>query len=147
MFNFIWLDIDSSLQTSDSKLPVSDSTQPSHDSTLTRKILRWLWLDSWFDKYDSATSQATGRDGFREGWALGHLSFGGPKQVWPIWPFVWKAWKYTPLMCAPQTSIVCCADFGSTLALGVQQKLKPFLHTTKEQMALLSFLGIYNSFV
>jgi len=58
-------------------------------------------------------------------------------------------------MCAPQTSIVCCADFDSRFALGVQQKLKPFLHTIKEQMALLSkeqmalqpFLGIYSSFV
>jgi len=39
-----------------------------------------------------------GRDGFRERGALGHLSFGGPKQVWPIWPFFWKAWKYAPLM-------------------------------------------------
>jgi len=22
---------------------------------------------------------------------FGHLSYGAPKQVWPIWPFVWKA--------------------------------------------------------
>jgi len=34
------------------------------------------------------------RDGFRERGALGHLSFWGPTQVWPVWPFVWKAWKY-----------------------------------------------------
>jgi len=39
-------------------------------------------------------------DGFRERGALGHLSFWGPTQVWPIWPFVWKAWKYAPLMCS-----------------------------------------------
>jgi len=45
-------------------------------------------------------------------------------------------------MRASQTSIFCCANFGSTFALDVQQKLKPFLHSTKEQMALLSFLGI-----
>jgi len=28
------------------------------------------------------------RGGFRERGALGHLSFGGPAQVWPLWPFV-----------------------------------------------------------
>jgi len=54
-----------------------------------------------------------------------------------------------PLLCVvpPQKSIFCCADFGSTFALDVQQKLKPFLHSSKEQTALLSFLGIYSSFV
>jgi len=58
------------------------------------------------------------RDGFRERGALGHLSFWGPTQVWPIWPFVWKAWKYAPLVCsAPAKSIFCGADFGSTIAL------------------------------
>ena len=58
------------------------------------------------------------RDGFRERGALGHLSFWGPTQVWPIWPFVWKAWKYAPLVCsAPSKSIFCGADFGSTIAL------------------------------
>jgi len=45
-----------------------------------------------------------------------------------------------------QKSISFCADFGSTIALDLQQKLKPFLHS-KEQMALRSFLGIYSSFV
>jgi len=40
------------------------------------------------------------RDGFRERGALGHLSFWGPTQVWPIWPFVWKAWKYASLICS-----------------------------------------------
>jgi len=30
----------------------------------------------------------TVRDGFRERGALGHLSFGGPTQVRPTWPFV-----------------------------------------------------------
>jgi len=52
-----------------------------------------------------------------------------------------------PLLCVPLKHIFCCADIGSIFALGVQQKLKPFLHTTEEQMALLSFLGIYSSFV
>jgi len=35
---------------------------------------------------------ATARDGFKERGALGHLSFEGSKHMWPIWPFVWKAW-------------------------------------------------------
>ena len=43
-----------------------------------------------------------GRDGFRERGVLGHLSFGGPKHMWPIGPFVWKAWKYDPRMCSAQ---------------------------------------------
>ena len=41
-----------------------------------------------------------------------------------------------PLVCVlhPQNSIFCCAaDFGSTFGLDVQQKLKPFLHSSKEQ--------------
>ena len=43
--NFIWLDTDSSLQTSDSKRldSSSDSTRPSHDSI--RKSFRWLCLE------------------------------------------------------------------------------------------------------
>jgi len=54
-----------------------------------------------------------------------------------------------PLLCVvpPQKSIFCCTDFGSTFSLYVQQKLKPFLDSSKEQMALQSFLGIYSSFV
>jgi len=45
MLNFIWLDIDSSWQTSGSKWldRFCDSTRPSHDST--RKKFRWLWLE------------------------------------------------------------------------------------------------------
>jgi len=39
------------------------------------------------------------RDGFRERGTLGHLSFWISTQVWSIWPFVWKAWQYAPLMC------------------------------------------------
>ena len=49
-----------------------------------------------------------------------------------------------PLLCvvSPQKSIVCCADFGSTIALGLdlQQKLKPLLHSSKKHMALQFFL-------
>jgi len=53
-----------------------------------------------------------------------------------------------PLLCVvPLKNLFCCADFGATFALDVQQKLKPFLHFSKEQMALQSFLGIYSSFV
>jgi len=54
-----------------------------------------------------------------------------------------------PLLCVvpPQNYIFCCADFGSTSALNGQQKLKPFLHSFKAQMALRSFLGDYSSFV
>jgi len=54
-----------------------------------------------------------------------------------------------PLLCVvpPQKSIFCCAYFGFTFALDVQQKVKLFLHSSKEQMALRSFLGIYSSFV
>jgi len=33
----------------------------------------------------------TSRDGFRERRALGHHSFWGPTQVWPIRPLVLKA--------------------------------------------------------
>jgi len=46
------------------------------------------------------------RDGFRDRRAKGHLSFWGPTQVWPIWPFGWKAWKYVSLTCsAPSKNI------------------------------------------
>ena len=65
MFNFFWLNIDSSWQTSDSKWldRFCDSTRPSHDSILTRleknsddSDSKGLWLDSCLDKYDSSTS-------------------------------------------------------------------------------------------
>jgi len=41
------------------------------------------------------------------------------------------------LLCVmpPQNFIVCGADFGSTIALDLQQKLKPFLHPSQQQMA------------
>jgi len=45
------------------------------------------------------------KDGFRYRWALGHHSLWGPTQVWLIWPFVWKAWKYAPLMCSAPSKI------------------------------------------
>ena len=57
--------------------------------------------------------------------------------------------KSMPLLCVapPQKSIFCCADFGSAIALDLQQKLKPFLHSSKKQLLLQSFLGIYSFFV
>jgi len=58
------------------------------------------------------------RDGFRERGALGHLSFWGPTQVWPIWPFLWKAWNYVPLMCsAPSKIYLLLCWLSSTIAL------------------------------
>jgi len=50
------------------------------------------------------------RDGFRERGALGHLAFWGPTQVWPIWPFVWKAWKYARFICgsSSKTYLLLC---------------------------------------
>jgi len=44
-------------------------------------------------------SMHIGRDGFRERGALGHFSFWGSTQMWPIWSLVFKAWKYVPLTC------------------------------------------------
>jgi len=53
------------------------------------------------------------------------------------------------LLCAvlPQKSIFCGADFGSTITLDLQHKLKAFLHSSQEKMAMRSVLGIYSSFV
>jgi len=65
-------------------------------NVLTRNLLR-----VWHPR-DGATcekSDPSSRDGFRERGAVGHLSFWGPTQVWPIWSLVLKAWKYLPLTC------------------------------------------------
>ena len=80
--------------------------------------------------------------------ALGHRSFGGPKQVWPVSPLSEKR-ESMPLLCVvpPQKSSFCCAGFGSAIAFDVQQKVQPFLLSSKEQMALRSFLAIDSSFV
>jgi len=51
------------------------------------------------------------------------------------------------LCVVPLKSLFCGADFGSTIAFVLQQKLKPFLHFSQEQMAMRSFPGIYSSFV
>jgi len=47
----------------------------------------------------------------------------------------------------PQKSTFFGADFSSAIASHLQQKSKPFLHSSQEQMAMQSFLGIYSSFV
>jgi len=79
----------------------------------------------------------TSRDGFRKRGALGYLSFWAPRNCDLFGRLCEKrAWKYAPLVCStPSKSIFCGADFGSTIALDIQQKLKPFLHSSKEQMA------------
>jgi len=46
-----------------------------------------------------------------------------------------------------QHFIFCGADFASTIALDLQQKLKPLLHSSQKQMAMRSFLGIYSFFL
>jgi len=46
-----------------------------------------------------------------------------------------------------QNSIFCGSDFGSTIALDLQQKLKTFLRSSQKQITMRSFLGIYSSFV
>jgi len=54
-----------------------------------------------------------------------------------------------PLLCVVpfQKFIFCDGDFGSTIALDLQQKLKPFLHSSQDRTAMRFFLGIYNSFM
>jgi len=46
-----------------------------------------------------------------------------------------------------QKSIFCRGDFGSTIALDLQQKLKRFLHSSQDRTVMRFFLGIYNSFI
>jgi len=51
-------------------------------------------------------------------------------------------------MCgAPSKIYLFGADFGSTVALDLQQNLKPFLHSSQDQIAMRSFLEIYSSLV
>jgi len=87
------------------------------------------------------------RDGFRGCRALGHLSFGAPSRC-DLFGRLSEKRESTPLLCVapPQKYIFCCTDFGSTFALNVQQNLKLFLHSSQEQTALRSFIGIYSSF-
>ena len=73
--------------------------------------------------------------------------FGGPRRR-DLFGHLSEKRESMALLCSgpPQRSIFCGADFGSTTALDLQQKLKPFLHSSLEQLVMLSFLGIYGSF-
>jgi len=68
--------------------------------------------------------------------------------VWPIWSLVLKS-ESTPLfhVSLPQNFIFFGADFGSTIALNLQQKLERLLRTSQQQMSMRSFLGIYSFFL
>jgi len=54
-----------------------------------------------------------------------------------------------PLLCVVslRNSIFYGTDFGSAIALDLQQKLKRSLHSSQEQMPMRFFLGICSSFV
>jgi len=68
------------------------------------------------------------RDGFRQRGALGHLSFWSPAQVWPIWPFVWKAWMCAPRMCGASSKIyllLCRIWFYECLRSGISELVIP----------------------
>jgi len=60
------------------------------------------------------------RDGFRERWALGHLSFGAPSRC-DLFGRLSEKRESMPFLCVvpPQKSIFCCAVFGSTFASDV----------------------------
>jgi len=46
-----------------------------------------------------------------------------------------------------QNFVFCGADFGSTIALNLQQKLECLLYSSQQQMSMRSFLGIYSFFL
>jgi len=98
----------------------SQISQLSHFNLLHLADFMHHWFSVSF--FDVAT-----RDGFRQRGALGHHRFWGPAQVWPIWPFVWKAWKCAPRMCiAPSKNdlLLCRLWFYDCLRSGVS-KLRP----------------------
>jgi len=119
-------------------------------SLLTKSNILLIFRGKWYHFIFQLTSPGaplrSARDGFRERGALDHHRFWGPMQVWPIWSLVLKTWKYATLTCiTPQNLIFCGADFGSTIALDLRQKLKLLLHSSQKQMAMRSFRGIYGS--
>ena len=64
--------------------------------------------------------------------------FLGPTQVWPIWSFVWTAWKYAPLICsAPSKIDLLWFRLWFYDCLRSQHKLKT--------ITMRSFLGIYTA--
>jgi len=86
----------------------------------------------------------TTRDGHGERGALGHLNVWGPTQVWPIWPFVWKPWKYAPLLGSAPSKI-----YLLRFRLWFYDCLRSstFQRSSQEQIKVRSFLGIYSTFV
>jgi len=66
-----------------------------------------------------------------------------------IWSLVLKPSKYALLCVVPLESLsfVVPTLVLATIALDLKQKLKLFLHSSQEQMAMRSFLEIYSSFV
>ena len=89
------------------------------------------------------------RVGFRENGALGHLSFFWVSRKCDLFSRLSEKRESMPFLCVapPEKFIFLCAHFGSTIGFDLQQKLKPFLHFSKKQMALQSLLGIYSSFL
>jgi len=68
-----------------------------------------------------------------------------------IFPDFWQIKTFVDALAPPHlhpyTFLWCRLWFYDCLSLDLQQKLKPFLHSSQEQMALRSFLGIHSSFV
>jgi len=79
------------------------------------------------------------RDAVKERGARGHLSFSAPRRCDLLGSLSEKR-ESMPILCvvAPQKYIFFGADFGSTIALDLQQKLKHFLHKNKQQCDLSS---------
>jgi len=73
------------------------------------------------------------RHGFRERGAWAILVFVVPRRC-GLFDRLSEKRESMPLPSVVPTpkSIFCYADFGSTIALDLQQKLKPFLHSSKE---------------
>ena len=71
------------------------------------------------------------------------LVFGAPRKC-DLFGRLSEKRESMPLLCvvSAQKSIFCCADFGSTITLDLQQKLKPFLYSSKEQMLFLEFIAL-----
>jgi len=84
----------------------------------------------------------TVRDGFRERGAQVHFSFWGPMPVWPIWPFVWKAWKYITIMCSVPSEIylfLCRLWFSDCLRASTEIKAFPTLFSGTYGNAIFSW--------
>jgi len=88
------------------------------------------------------------RDGFRERGALGHLVFGAQRRC-DLFGRLFEKHESMRLLCvvSHQKSIFCGSDFGSTIALDLQQKLKTFLRSSQKQITKRSFLGIHSTSV